>query len=266
LSVKRALILSGGGVFGAWQVGAWSVLREHMSFDVIIGASIGSLNGWAIAGGATPEQLTEMWLDAADRGALRFRFPLRPLDGIVEFSRVESFIRRLYDAFQPRQEYYAVMTDLKRLRPRLIEGSQVQWRHLAASCALLGVLPQQRIDRVLYSDGGLLGALPLWAAIPCHATEVIGLNVMPRMPWVVRTVLQSVRSVRARHSKPDRERTLVLAPPSPLGSWRDGLRFEATYVAGLIARGRADAAAALGAGTLEREPAKNISLPHCFGP
>jgi predicted acylesterase/phospholipase RssA len=158
------------------------------------------------------------------------------------------------------------MTDLKRLRPLLIEGSQVQWRHLAASCALLGVLPQQRIDRVLYSDGGLLGALPLWAALPCHATDVVGLNVMPRMPWVVRAALQSVRSVRGRQDDPDRHSTLVLAPPSPLGTWRDGLRFERPYVAGLIAQGRTDASAALAAGMLDREPTKNISLPQCFGP
>lgn len=260
--MKRALILSGGGVFGAWQVGAWSVLREHMRFDVVIGASIGSLNGWAIAGGATPEQLTELWLEAADHGALRLRLPLRPLDGIVEFKKLEGFIRQLHAAFQPNLEYYAVMTELVKLRPKLVEGSHVQWRHLAASCALLGVLPQQRIDHVLYSDGGLLGALPLWAAVPCHATEVVALNVMPKMPWAVRSLVRSMRAVRGRKQRLDRESTVVLEPPLPLGSWRDGLRFERPYVSRWIAQGKEDASAAIRAGVL----AKNISIPHCFGP
>jgi NTE family protein len=261
--VKRALILSGGGAFGAWQVGAWSVLREHMHFDVVIGASIGSLNGWAIAGGATPEQLTEMWHEVGENGAVRFRLPLRPLDGIVEFKPLEGFIRKLHEAFRPNMEYYAVMTELVRLRPRLIEGSTVEWQHLAASCALLGVLPQRRIDRVLYSDGGLLGALPLWAAVPCQATEVVGLNVMPKVPWAVRRVLQSVQAVRAPSERLERERTVVLSPGESLGSWwRDGLRLERPYVTRLIAQGRDDAAAAIAAGALT----KNISTPHCFGP
>jgi len=260
--MKRALILSGGGVFGAWQVGAWSVLREHITFDVVIGVSIGSLNGWAIAGGATPEQLAEMWMEAADHGALRLRLPLRPLDGIVEFKKLEGFIRELHSTFHPQMEYYAVMTELVKLRPRMVEGRDVGWRHLAASCALLGVLPQQRIDRVLYSDGGLLGGLPLWAAVPCHATEVVALNVMPKMPWVVRSFVKSMKAVRGSKHRPERERTVVLAPRTPLGSWRDGLRFERPYVSHWIAQGKEDARAALEAGALS----KNISIAQCFGP
>src|SRR5258708_28783984 len=47
--VRRALVLSGGGMFGAWQVGAWSVLHRHARFHLIVVASIGSLNVWIIA-------------------------------------------------------------------------------------------------------------------------------------------------------------------------------------------------------------------------
>jgi hypothetical protein len=32
---------------------------------LIVGASAGGWNGWAIAGGCTPEQLARMWLDPA---------------------------------------------------------------------------------------------------------------------------------------------------------------------------------------------------------
>jgi predicted acylesterase/phospholipase RssA len=43
--MKRALVLSGGGMFGAWQAGAWSVLARHFQPDLVVGASAGSLNG-----------------------------------------------------------------------------------------------------------------------------------------------------------------------------------------------------------------------------
>ncbi|MBL8176707.1 MAG: patatin-like phospholipase family protein [Bryobacterales bacterium] len=243
--MKRALVLSGGGLFGAWQVGAWSRLREDIRFDTIIGASIGSLNGWAIAGGAAPEQLSGKWKDAAAAGHLRFRFPRRPLDGIVDSSQIEGFIRDVHSSFTPCQEYYAVLTDLLRLRPQMIAGDIVGWRHLAASCALLGLLPQQRIDRVLYTDGGFLGALPLWAAARCDASLTVGLNVMPRMPWPVRAALKPLRAIRGRPSKPARDRILVLAPSRSLGTWREAFLWQRARVAEWICRGYDDAHAAL---------------------
>src|ERR1035441_5758826 len=60
-----ALVLSAGGLWAAWEVGAWSVLRERFRPDLIVGASAGTWNGWAIAGGCTPEELARLWLDPA---------------------------------------------------------------------------------------------------------------------------------------------------------------------------------------------------------
>lgn len=254
--MKRALVLSGGGLFGAWQVGAWSRLRESIPFDTIIGASIGSLNGWAIAGGATPEQLAVKWKQAAGTGRLRFRVPRRPLDGFVDFSQIEGFIRDVHSSFHPKQEYYAVLTDLLRLRPQMVPGDHIGWRHLAASCALLGLLPQQRIDRVLYTDGGFLGALPLWAAFRCQATQTIGLNVMPRMPWPVRATLKPLKALRGRSHKPSREQTVVLSPARPLGTWRQAFLWQQAHVADWISMGYEDAHAAI--------RNQNISIDDCF--
>lgn len=254
--MKRALVLSGGGLFGAWQVGAWDVLRRHVDFDVVIGVSIGSLNGWAIAGGATAEELAAKWLRAAELGRLRFRFPRRPLDGVIEFTQIEGFIRDIHGSYQPRIEYHAVLTDLLRWQGRMVEGSQMHWRHLAASCALLGVLPQQRIDQVLYSDGGIIAALPLWAASQCRATHVIGLNAAPRMPWPVRALLKSARAFRHKPRKTPRENTFVLSPSRPLGGWREACSFDRARIAEWIAQGREDASAALRQG--------NISFLECF--
>lgn len=242
---KRVLVLSGGGLFGAWQVGAWSVLRQHVSFDAIIGVSIGSLNGWAIAGGSTPEELTALWLDTARRGDNKLRIPRNPLDGLLDPTLFHELIGTLYSRYQPKVEYHAVITDLLRLKPTLIDGRDLQPCHLEASCALLGMLPQRRIGNTLYTDGGFLGALPLWAARHCHATHVVALNAMPKMPWPIRAVLKPLRGLRARPQRVPAENTLILSPSKPLGHLKQGLLWKQAEIARWIDVGREDAEATL---------------------
>lgn len=49
---KKALVLGGGGSKGAYQVGAYEALLElGFSFDIVVGTSIGALNGALIAQG-----------------------------------------------------------------------------------------------------------------------------------------------------------------------------------------------------------------------
>src|SRR6187549_1474157 len=66
-TMMRALVLSGGGLWGAWQAGAWSVLAEEFKPDLIVGASIGSINGYMLASGVSPAALMERWRDAEHR-------------------------------------------------------------------------------------------------------------------------------------------------------------------------------------------------------
>src|SRR6185436_480327 len=50
---RTALVLSGGGMFGAYQAGVWAALHHSIQLDMVVGASIGCLNGWLIAGGCS---------------------------------------------------------------------------------------------------------------------------------------------------------------------------------------------------------------------
>src|SRR5580704_9122717 len=131
-----ALVLSGGGLFGAWQAGAWSVLAGRIAPDLIVGASVGSLNGYLIASGATPEELAAMWLDPA----------------FGRFADLPSNIRRMMAGYTPRMRLAITATELPRMKPRIFRDSEITWRHLAASCALPFALPQIRIGTQWYSD------------------------------------------------------------------------------------------------------------------
>lgn len=149
----KALVLSAGGMFGAYQAGAWEVLSERFKPDIVIGASIGSLNGWAIAGGCEPKELIERWL--------RFH---------------DNSIRGIHDGYRPKIVYGVVVTDTIRLKPRLFTGVEVNCHHLRASC---GAYP---IQGRMYTDGGLFNPLPLWAAREMGATEILAIDVLPRWP------------------------------------------------------------------------------------
>src|SRR5579863_3753048 len=115
-----ALVLSGGGLFGAWQAGAWSALAERVRPDLIVGASVGSLNGYLIAGGASPDDLRDLWLDP----------------GFGKFRDLQPNIRSMMTRFPLRTSFAITVTDLLRLKPKIFRDAEITWRHLAASCAL----------------------------------------------------------------------------------------------------------------------------------
>ena len=42
----RAIVLSGGGAKGAYELGVWKALKElNITYDIVTGTSVGALNG-----------------------------------------------------------------------------------------------------------------------------------------------------------------------------------------------------------------------------
>ena len=227
MKTRIALVLSGGGMFGAWQVGAWRALSERFEPDLIVGASAGSLNGYAIAGGASPEELREFWL----------RPELQKLKSLPET------IQELMKRYTPRLEYALVLTDLLRLKPKIFQGEDITWRHLAASCAIPGWLPQYRIEGRTYSDGGLLNPLPVWAAVELGATHVVALNALPEIPSVLlRPFIKGFRRIAGHHPPlPERVELRTIRPVRSLGDMRDALHWRRANIERWIEQGYSDA-------------------------
>ncbi|HWR54532.1 MAG TPA: patatin-like phospholipase family protein [Bryobacteraceae bacterium] len=238
-----ALVLSAGGMYGAYQAGAWKALAGRLRPDLVVGASVGALNAWAIAGGVPPEELIASWLepDMARLASIRLQPPWK---GCLDSRPLHARIQRLCGSCRPQVSIAVVATELPALRPRIFRDGAITWRHLAASCAVLLGYEQIRIGGKLYSDGGLLGALPLWVAAELGATQIVAVNALPAMPSItVRTVVRAIRAVA-----PDRPhasgRSLdlrMIAPPGPLGPVRRAIFWDRTAVESWIARGEADA-------------------------
>src|ERR1700682_5251990 len=131
--MPTALVLSAGGMWTAWEAGAWRVLRHRFQADLIVGASAGAWVGWAIAGGCEPEKLIGLWLDPRISGIMRFGIHR---SGIFRPEALFEQAQYLFERFQPKMPFALTLVELPFLRSRIVREPEVTWRHLAAACAI----------------------------------------------------------------------------------------------------------------------------------
>jgi len=214
-------------MFGAWQAGAWRALAPRFKPDLVVGASVGSLNGYAIAAGWSAADLCHWWL--------------RP--GVASFENLPKIVHGLIDARPLQIEYAVVLVDMLRMKPRTVRGPPILPGHLLASCAVPLASRPWRIDDRWYIDGGLLNPLPVWAAVELGATRILAFNALPEFPSVLlRPFAKAFRAVFGHHpALPTGVELCTLTPQRPLGSLHDALHWKQENIARWIEQGAAEA-------------------------
>ncbi len=237
-----ALVLSAGGMFGAYQAGVWSELQDAIKPDIVVGASIGSLNGWLIAGGCSGEEIEDRWLNLESAARHRWRIPKSFSEGVVDPALAENWIQEIYQCCFPKVRYGLVATALRTMKPTLFEWPGITWQHLAASCGVPLFLRQYRIDGMLYADGGILDPLPLWAAVKMGATRIIAVNVLKHRPFIARAAAKAARAYGG-HRDPSRGKidVLEISPGERLGTIKQSIYWNRASAVRWIAMGKSDA-------------------------
>ena len=250
-----ALVLSAGGMYGAYQAGAWRAIADVFRPDLVVGASIGAITGWAIAGGCDPDDLVERWLNLEAAARYRWKMPRTPIQGLLDTGPLQSVIRELYEAYQPRTHYAMVITDLLKLRPVVLRGNEVSWQHLVAGTAIVGLLDQVRLGGRIYSDGGLLSAVPLWAAAGMGATKALVIDVLPTPPGAIaRAFVGTMRALSPFRAEVPRGLDVMrLGPSKLLGSPLEAIYWKRSNAEAWIRAGEEQAAAI------------KHSIVNCFG-
>ena len=222
---KTALVLSGGGMFGAWQAGAWQVLSQVLKPDWVIGASVGGLNAWVISSGADPDELVQRWLHLEMVSDLKLRFPVGLAGSVIDPAIVNENIEDIFHTYKPKTNIGVVMSRIPSLRVEMAANEQITAQHLKASCAVPILLPAVKIAGHWYCDGGLVNALPHQFAREKGATRLVCLNVWVGLPWWWRAkskLMNTLERYRERqHTEECAAEWIYLAPPKMPGTFHD---------------------------------------------
>jgi NTE family protein len=237
--VKDALVLSAGGMWTAWEVGAWMQLRERFKPDLIVGASAGAWLGWMIAGGATPEDLRREFLDP-HTGKI-FQFGLHST-GMFRGQPLEDKARELFERYRPQIPFALTIVQLPSFHLHAVRESEITWQHLAATCAIPFGFPPVVIEGRRYVDGGLRAGLPLWAAESLGARRAVALNVLSTPGFRVLQTVLSYRRASAPLSPASVAMEVIRVEPSERLGWlRDAYKWNAKNIERWIELGRRDA-------------------------
>lgn len=203
-----AYVLGGGGVLGSSEVGMVRALAEHgVRPDLVLGTSIGALNGVFIAADPGPEgteRLAAVW-EAVVREGVFLDNPVRQAARVAKYRThllSNAPLRHVIERYLPVDRFEDLAVAFQCVAA-CIEDSSGRWfadgdltDAVVASCSVPGLFPPVRIDDRHYLDGGLVHSIPVGRALALGATRIFVLQVgrveqqlkVPTRPWEVATV------------------------------------------------------------------------------
>jgi NTE family protein len=209
ISAPVAFVLGGGGVLGAVQVGMLrALLGPGIKPDLIVGTSVGAVNGVLLAADPTPgviNRLAYLWSSPEARDVYGDSLPRR----VGRFVRTGTHLH----SPEPLRELLARELGAERRFDELavpfqccaasIEQASERWFHqgpvvpaVIASASVPGLMPPAHVAGEHFIDGGIVNSIPLARAIELGAATIFVLQVgrvdrqltVPTRPWDVARV------------------------------------------------------------------------------
>ena len=199
--MKRAIVLSGGGSKGAYQIGVWKALRRlGISYDIVTGTSVGALNAALMV---QKDYLKAVWLwynmdfklifeDAIEanydtkegKNKIYKTYAQAILDGGMNVARLEHTVEKTLNVkklYKSPIDFGIVTFRLKGLKPLELKKQDIPKEqlkdYLIASATCFPAFQKKKIGDSDYIDGGFYDNLPINLAIDMGATEVIAVDL-----------------------------------------------------------------------------------------
>ena len=187
--MTTAFVLSGGASLRAIQVGMLrALLEEDIHPDLIVGTSVGAVNGAFLAtrglSAGTVDDLGDLW-----RAMRRRRiFPFEPLTGFLGFAGLrdnfvpDGSLRRLIARHLDAERLEDLSIPLHVVACDVLTGSEVRLSRgplvdaVMASAAIPGVFPPVAWEGRLLMDGGVVDNTPISHALDLGADLVYVLS------------------------------------------------------------------------------------------
>ena len=206
--VTTAFVLGGGGHLGAHEVGMLRALLERgIAPDLVIGTSIGAINGAAVAAEpsvAAAARLGEMWT-SFERSSV---FGGSVLGRLGTLARTRTHLhgneglRQLLADALPVDTFDGLAVPFECVAAS-IETASERWftegpliDAILASSAVPGILPPVEVGGEHFIDGGIVNSIPVGRAVARGARRIYVMHVgrvdrplePPRWPWEVALV------------------------------------------------------------------------------
>lgn len=188
----KALVLSGGGSKGAFQLGALKrlMLVENNSYDIFCGTSVGALNASFLSQFSDDQrldglsQLLDIWTNLK-QSDIYSGWPILGIaigffkKGLYNASALRKFIRKHIDIHQLRKGKKLRVAGVNLTTGRLqvfSEKDDTILDGIYASAAYPVMFEPIEINGQWYTDGGIRDLTPLKQAIDAGATEIHIIN------------------------------------------------------------------------------------------
>lgn len=207
--MKRAIVLSGGGGKGGYQIGFWKAIRKiGINYDIVTGTSIGALNGAFMVQGNYIDAL-KLWINMdyskAFSGGMdnnKFssktgkkniikKYATAALSGGLTVDKLEEVIKNnlKIDRFYSSDVDYGLVTvKFPSMKPVMLTKKEIKKENLTdyllASASCFPAFKMKEINNESYIDGGYYDNMPIDLAISMGAEEIIAVDL--RAPGIIR--------------------------------------------------------------------------------
>lgn len=195
---KTALVLSGGGALGAYEVGVWKALRHlNIKIDIVTGTSVGALNGIMVVQDDFTKCLN-IWKNVSITNIYKDNIT-KDLTGIDLYKKyaqnfikeggmdpamLEVILKDVYDKdkfYNSKIDYGIVTVNAKTLKAKQLRKKDINPSQLTdyaiASATCFPAFKMKKIENEKYIDGGYYDNLPINLAIDMGADQIIAVDL-----------------------------------------------------------------------------------------
>lgn len=187
--MKKALVFSGGGAKGSYEIGVWKATRKlNMKFDIVTGTSIGAINGALYAMGDY-KKAKKLWLKMTTNDLFTSSDIKKMAKEIatnkgMKFDKATAFLKKEIDENKIRKskiDFGLVTVSLKTLNPKMLTKDQIPVGKLVdyviASSTCFPAVEKKQIDGEYFVDGGYYDNMPIDLAINMGAEQILAVDL-----------------------------------------------------------------------------------------
>ena len=242
--MKTAIVLSGGGAKGAYQIGFWKAIRElKINYDIVCGTSIGALNGaFMVQGNYTDafklwyfmdykkvinDKIEGSYYDSKTRKKIILKYAKGVIKGGLNVPGLEKIVsdNLNYDLFyNSKVDYGLVTVKFPKIKPVMLTKNEIPKEllkdYLLASAACFPAFKMKKINNETYIDGGYYDNMPIDLAINMGADNIICVDL--RAPGKTKKIVNKNIPIKIISSKNEIGNFLALEKDQARRSMRLG--------------------------------------------